>query len=120
MRDEEGRDRDREDVVKAQRPAGEERHELVEGVPRERRRAARLRVVNGALGVRRRRRREDDAADDEDERGETERDAGGEAERVVDRRADVSVRGREEGVRPENAFELMGLPSPPGHLRTLR
>jgi hypothetical protein len=34
VRDEKGRDRDREDVVQAQRPAGEERHELVERVAR--------------------------------------------------------------------------------------
>ena len=119
VRDEDHRDRDGDHVVEHLRPRRPERDELVERVARERRRAAGLRIAHGALGVGRRGRREDDAADDEDERREAERDARGQAERVVDRRADVAVRGREEGVRPENAFELVGLPSPPGHRRTL-
>ena len=51
VRDEERRDGDRDDVVEHLRPGGSEADELVEGVAREARRAARLRVAHGALGV---------------------------------------------------------------------
>ena len=119
VRHEDHRDRDGDHVVEHLRPRGSERDELVERVPRERRGAAGLGVAHRSLGVRRGRRGEDEAADDEDERRQAERDARRQAERVVDRRADVAVGGRKEGVRPENAFELVGLPAPPGHARTL-
>ena len=119
VRHEDHRDRDGDHVVEHLRPRGPERDELVERVPRERRRAARLRVAHRSLGVGRGRRGEDEAADDEDERRQAERDARRQAERVVDRRADVPVGGRKESVRPENALELVGLPAPPGHARTL-
>ena len=88
-------------------------------MPRERRGATGLGIPHRSLGIGRRRRCEDEAADDEDERREAERDACGQAEGVIDRRADVAVGGRKESVRPENAFELVGLPAPPGHARTL-
>ena len=106
VRDEERRDGDRDDVVEHLRPRRPERDELVEGVPREARRAAGLGVADGALGVGRRRAREDEARDQEDERRQPEREDGGDAERVVDRGADVAVRGREERRRPEDALEL--------------
>ena len=105
VRDEDHRDRDGDHVVEHLGPGGEERHELVERVPREARGSARLRIADGALGVGRRRRREDQAADDEDDRRQAEGDPGRQPERVVDRRADVAVRGREERRRAEDAFE---------------
>ena len=73
VRDEERRDGDRDDVVEHLRPGGPELDELVEGVAREARRAARLGIAHGALGVRERRRGEDEAGDDEDERRQAER-----------------------------------------------
>ena len=114
VRDEERRDGDRDDVVEHLRPGGPERDELVEGVAGEARRAAGLRVADRALGVGRRRRGEDQPADQEDERRQPERDRRGDAERVVDRRADVAVRGREERRRPEHALEPLLLPPTPG------
>ena len=40
---------------------------------------------------------------------------GGQAERVVDRRADVAVGGREQRRRAEDALEAVMLSAPPGH-----
>ncbi len=95
VRHEERRDRDREDVVEAQRPAGEERDDVVEGVARERGGAARFGEHRGALGVRFGGQREQTAGEHEHQRREPERVRGDEAERVVDRGADVAVGGRE-------------------------
>src|SRR6185295_9915100 len=89
VRDEERRRRDRDDVDEHLRPGGPERDELVEAVPREARRASRLGEADGALRVRRGRGCEYDPRDDEDERRQPEGEDRGEAERVVDRRADV-------------------------------
>ena len=74
VRNEDRRDRDRDHVVQHLRPRRPERDELVERVPGEARRAARLRKADGPLGVGRGGRREDQPADDEDERREPERD----------------------------------------------
>src|SRR3954452_12067695 len=82
---------------------------------RERGGAAGLRVADCALRVACRRRGEDDPADDEDERRQPEGDACDEAERVIDRGADVAVGGGEQGIRPENAVELVRLATPAGH-----
>src|SRR5207249_12165623 len=60
-------------------------------------------------------RREEEPRDDEDEGRQPQREEGGYAERVVDRRADVPVRGGEEGVRAENALELVRLATPSCH-----
>ena len=117
VRHEERRDGDRDDVVEHLRPRRPERDELVEGVAREARRAAGLGEADGALGVGGGGRGEEDAGDHEDERRQPEREDGGDAERVVDRGADVAVRGREERVRTEDALEL--LRSPSGHRRTV-
>ena len=105
VRHEERRDRDRDDVVEHLAPGGEEGPELVERVARERRRAARLGVHRRRLGVRRGGAEEDHAGDDEDDRRQAERERGDEPERVVDRRADVAVGGREERVDPEHALQ---------------
>jgi hypothetical protein len=115
VRDEDHRDRDGDHVVQHLGPRRPERDQLVEGVPREARRAARLRVADRALGVRRGGRREDQPADDEDDRRQAERDRGSEAEGVVDRRADVPVGGREQGGRAEDALEPVALSAPPWH-----
>ena len=105
VRDEERRDGDRDDVVQHLRPGGSEADELVEGVAREAGGAAGLRIADRALGVRERGRGEDHAGDHEDDRRQPEREDGGDAERVVDRRADVPVRGGEQRRRPEDAVE---------------
>ena len=118
VRDEERRDGDRDDVVQHLRPRGEEADELVEGVAREARGAAGLREAHRPLRVGGGGRGEDQPRDDEDERRQAERNPRDEAERVVDRGADVAVGGREESVRTENAVELVG-PPPPGHAGTL-
>ena len=47
------------------------------------------------------------AGDDEHHRREAEREARDEAQRVIDRRADVAVGGREERVDPQDALEAM-------------
>ena len=96
VRHEERRDRDREDVVEAQRPAGEERDDVVEGVARERGGAAGFREHRGALGVGFGREHEQPAGEQEHQRREPERVRGDEPERVVDRGADVAVGGREQ------------------------
>ena len=100
-----GRDRDRDRVVEHLRPGGEERDGLVEGAARERRRAAGLREARGCLGVGRSREREDHARDRERDRrhppGVERRDA----ERVVDRGADVAVGRREHVPDAENGGE---------------
>src|SRR5213078_113256 len=77
---------------------------------REARRSAGLRKGRGAFRVRRRGSCEDDARDDEDERREPQRVDRGQPQRVVDGRADVPVRGGEEGGRPEHPLHL-DLPS---------
>ena len=115
VRHEERRDRDRDDVVEHLRPGGPERDELVERAPREARRPAGLGEEHRPLGVGRGRAGEDQPRDDEDERREPERDRRGDAERVVDRRADVPVGGREERRRSQHALERMRLPPPSWH-----
>ena len=119
VRDEERRDGDGDDVDEHLRPGGRERDELVERVPREARRAAGLRVANRAFGVGGSRAGEDHARHDEDDGRQAERIDRSQAERVVDRGADVAVRGGEERRRAEDAFEL-DLPSASaGHRRSL-
>src|SRR2546421_6669278 len=115
VRHEERRDGDRDDVVEHLRPGGPERDDLVEGVAREARGSSGLRKAHRPLGVGRGRRGEEEARDDEDEGRQPQREGGGYAERVVDRRADVAVRRGEEGVRPENALELVRLATPSCH-----
>ena len=118
VRHEERRDGDRDDVVQHLRPRCPEGHELVERVAREARGAACLRVAHRSFRVRRSGGGEDETADDEDERCQPERDSGDEAERVVDRRAHVSVRRREERRRPEHAFEPLRPSAPASSLRS--
>src|SRR5262249_34292945 len=60
---------------------------------------------DGALRVRHRRRGEDHACHDENQWGQTQGERCGDAERVVDRRADVAVDGGEKARRAEDALE---------------
>ena len=101
VRHEERADGDRDDVVERQRPAGDERRELVERVARERARAARLGEHGRALGVRLGGEGEQAAGEHEDHRREAQRVRGDQAEGVVDRRPDVAVRGREQPRDPD-------------------
>ncbi len=102
---------DGDDVDEQLRPRGAEAHELVVCVAREARRPARLRVTHRAFCIRGGGRGEDDPGEDEDERGQAERIDGRQAERVVDGRADVAVRGREQRRGPEHALETVLSPA---------
>ena len=93
---EERRDRDRQDVVEAEGPAGEERDQFVERVAGKTRRAARLREHRRALGVRLGRQGEQPTGQHEHHRREAQRVGGNQTQRVVDRRAHVAVGGREQ------------------------
>jgi len=97
------RDGDQDDVVEQDRPACDEADQLVERVAREHRRAAALRVHRRALGVRHRRQGEQHRADEEDDRRQTERVAGDDAEREVDRSRDRRVDDREQRRRADAA-----------------
>jgi hypothetical protein len=119
VRHEEGRRRDRDHVDEHLRPGRAEGDDLVERMPCEAGRAAGLRVADGALGVRRGGGREDHAGDHEHERRQAERVDSGQAERVVDRRADVAVRRREQRGRSEHPLERLLLPAPARHRRRL-
>src|SRR6185437_1253135 len=77
----------------------DEADELVEGVAGEARGAAGLGAEDGRLGVGGGGGGEDQPGDDEGDRGQPEGERGGDAEGVVDRRADVSVGGGEQ--RPD-------------------
>ncbi len=112
VRDEERRDGDRDDVVQHLGPGRPEADELVEGVAREARRPAGLRVAHRPLRVGRGGRREDDPGDDEDERGQAKRERRCDAEGVVDGRADVAVGRREERRGPEHTLQTLRT-SPP-------
>jgi hypothetical protein len=81
-------------VIQEQRPARDERHELVERVPRERRGPAALRVQRVALDVRHRGQDEEDAGEQEDHRRE--------AEGVARNHAEREVHGRTERARADD------------------
>ena len=70
-------------------------------------RAAGLGVHRRRLGVGGGGAEEDEAGDDEDDRRQAEREARDQAQRVVDRRADVPVGGREEGVDAQDPLEAL-------------
>ena len=103
MRHEEARERDDDQVVEEERPAGDEPGRVVEGAPHERGRAAGLRDGGRSLRVGDR--------DEQEERPDEEEHPGSGAERVqrddaegeVDRRADLAVGDRGERVGPEDA-----------------
>ena len=112
VRHEEGADRDGDDVVERQRPAGEERGHLVEGVAGEGRGAAGLGEHGRALGIGLRGQREQAAGEDEHQRRQAQCVRGDEAERVVDRGPDVAVgRGEQSGDADGAAQALLTEPS---------
>src|SRR5205823_936718 len=95
VRQEERGQRDHDQVVEEQRPAGEEAEEVVERLAHEGRRAAGLRDRRGALGVRERDEQEERADEEEHDRREPERVQRDDPEGEVDRRRDLSVGDRE-------------------------
>ena len=109
VRQEQRRERDHDQVVEEERPAGEEAGEVVERAADEGRCAARLRNRGRALCVRER--------DDEEESADQGQHLGREAERVqrddpereVDRGGDLAVRDREERGRVEHPLETRDL-----------
>ena len=115
VRDEEGRDRDRDDVIEHLPPGGDEADHLVEGVAGEARGPARLGVHHGRLGVGGGGEHEDQPGDDEGDRGQPEGEGGGHPERVVDRGADVAVGGGEQGADAVHAAQRLVLRDPPSH-----
>ena len=120
VRDEERRRGDGDDVDEHLGPGRPEGDDLVERVAREARGAAGLGIADRALRVGGGGGGEDDARDDEDERRQPEREDGREAERVVDRGADVAVGGSEERRRAQHALELDLPSSAAGHRRSLK
>ena len=106
MGDEERRDGDGGDVDEHLRPRRPEADELVEAVAGEARGAAGLRVANGPLRVGRRGRGEAPATT-KTSGVSPRRERRGDAERVVDRGADVAVGRREERRRAEHSLEAM-------------
>ena len=87
VRQEQRGERDHDQVVEEERPAGDEAGEVVVRAPRERLGAAGLGDRRGPLGVRERDEPEDDARDGEDDGRQPERRRGDDPERDVDRRA---------------------------------
>ena len=96
VRDEDRRQRRHDQVVEEQHPARREARGIVERAPDEQRRTAGLRDRRSSLGVRHRNEQEDDTCREQDERGEPERVQRDDAEREVERRADLAVRHRGE------------------------
>ena len=109
VRDEQRRERDHDQVVEEEDPAGDETPEVVEGDPDEGCRASGLADRRGPLGVRER--------DDEEQEPGREQDRGREAEgvqrddpeREVDRRRDLAVGDREERRSAEDALQARQL-----------
>ena len=111
VRHEERGQRDHDQVVEEEHPAGEEAGKVVEGEAHERRGAARLADRCGALRVGERDDQEEKPDDAEHERREPERMERDDAEREVEGRCDLAVRDRGERGRIEDALELWELTS---------
>ena len=105
MRQKERRERDHDQVVEEERPAGEEAGEVVERPANEGRGAARLRDRRGALCVRERNDQEEGAHEREHLGGEPQRVQGDDPEGDVDRGGDLAVRDREERRGVEDALK---------------
>ena len=101
-----GRDGNRRGVVQQLHPPDQKPDRLVEGPASERRAAAGVRQSGRAFGVVERGRDEDRAREDQRERGQSQREGRGDAERVVDARADVAVARREERGCAQGAGKL--------------
>ena len=103
MRDREDRNRNDDQIVQEDRPAGDEAPELVEGVAGQRRGAAPLLVQDATLDVGHHREDEEDPGEQVCDRRQPERVAGNDAEREVDRSADGRQPDRKEPERPHAA-----------------
>ncbi len=112
---EEGRDRDRDDVGEHLAPRGEEGPELVEGPAGERRGAAGLREHGRGLGVGGGGGGEDQSRDQEHHRRHAEGVDRHQAERVVDRAADVPVGRGEQRAGAQHPLQAAVLGSVLGH-----
>ena len=109
VREEQRRERDHDQVVEEEHPAGEEAGEVVERDPDERRSAAGLADRRRPLGVRERDDEEEQPDDAEHDGREAERVQRDDAEREVDRRRDLAVGDRRERGRVEHTLQLRQL-----------
>jgi hypothetical protein len=105
VRHEQRRERDHDQVVEKERPAGQEPSEVVERPADEGRGAAGLRNRGRALRVRERHDEEEPAHEREHDRRQAERVEGDDPERDVDRRRDLAVGDGEERGRVEDPLE---------------
>ena len=123
VRQEERRERDHDQVVEEERPAGEETGEVVERDAHECRRAAGAAVRGRPLDVRRRDDEEDQPDEREHDRRHPERVERDDPEREVDRGGDLAVRDGRERRRVERPLEPRQLSrheerlTPPGEVQ---
>jgi hypothetical protein len=110
VRQEQRRERDHDQVVEEESPAGHEAREVVERPPHERRRTAGLGQCCSAFRVRQRDDQEEHAGGEQDDRREAERMRREHAEREVDRRCDLAVGDREQRTRVELTPQAGELP----------
>ena len=99
------RDGDQDDVVEQDRPAGDEAHELVEGVAGEHGRTAPLGVQRGTLDVGHRRQREQQRRDQEDDRRQPQRVTRDHSQGEVDGARQRRVDDREDDRRADAAAD---------------
>ena len=111
VRDEERRERDHDQVVEEDGPAGEEPELVVERPPDEGRGAARLRDRGGSLGVGERDEEEEHADAEQHPRREAERVERDDAEREEERRRDLAEGDRRQRGSLEDALEAGELSS---------
>ena len=109
VRQEERRERDHDQVVEEEHPAGEEAEQVVERTPDEGRRAARLGDRCRPLRVREGDEQEEDAGAEQDDGSQAERVGRDDSEREVERGRDLAVRDREERGRVEDSLEARSL-----------
>jgi hypothetical protein len=105
VRDEEGRERHDDEVVEEQSPPGHERGRIVERAANEAGGPARLGHRGDALCIRERDEEEDEADGEEGPRGIAERVEDDDAERDVERRADLPVCDAGEGRGVDQALD---------------
>jgi hypothetical protein len=105
VRQEERRECDHDQVVQKERPAREEPGEIVRSAANEGRGTAGLRQGGGALGIGERDDEEEQSDTEQDERCETERVDGDDAECEVDRGRDLAVGHGEESACVELAAQ---------------
>ena len=116
VRQEQRRERDHDQVVEEERPAGQEAGEVVERPANKGRGAAGLGDRGRALGVRERDDEEERAREGQDLGREAEGVQGDDPERDVDRRGDLAVGHREERGSVENPLQAGNLPRHGGRL----